>query len=240
MNIGFYSAGQGVIEMQTAMDVTSNNVANVQTNGYKTIRPSFADLIYTEQNKLNEDVHTGHGVRMAKTDLMYKTGNMMHTERDLDFATPSEGLFAIEQPDGEIMYTKDGAFFITQTADDTWTLVDGRGGFVLDYNGEHIDVQFKDDGTVDNGDITEKLGVYVFDNPYGLDLNGDNYFIETESSGVAVSDISMPKKNGYLESSTVDLAEEMVKVIQFQRAFQFNTKMVQTHDELQNIVNNLR
>lgn len=240
MNIGFYSAGQGVIEMQAAMDVTANNIANVQTTGFKTIRPSFADLIYTEQNKLNEEVQTGHGVRIDKTDLMYDIGTMSHTERELDFATPSEGLFAVEQPNGDILYTKDGAFFISQTQPDVWMLVDGGGGFVLDKNGERIEVAFNEDETINTLDITERLGVYVFENPYGLDLNGDNYFIPTQSSGEAQAAPDMPVKNGYLELSSVNLAEEMAKVIQFQRAFQFNTKMVQTYDELQNIVNSLR
>ena len=239
-SIGFYSSAMGVFTAKDAMDITANNVANVNTNGYKALRPSFGDLMYTKRKLRNDEVDTGHGVRVDKTDLMFGVDSFSESGQPLDFAIASEGLFAIDDADG-LLYTRDGSFYMSQPDDGNWQLVNGSGGFVLDNEGNHITIPFEEDGvTVDRNALTQMIGVYNFDNPYGLDPVGDNYYAATLSSGQPTADPDARKLNGYLEMSSVSLSNEMVKVIEYQRGFQANVTMVQTHDELQNIINHLR
>ncbi|MBP0965199.1 MAG: flagellar hook-basal body protein [Oscillospiraceae bacterium] len=239
-SIGFYSSASGVFTAKDAMDITANNVANVNTNGYKHLRPSFGDLIYTERKLRNEEVQTGHGSRVLKTDLMYGVDSFAQTEKPLDFAIAAEGLFAVREGDS-ITYTRDGSFYMSQNAEGVWELVNNRGAYVLDNEGNNIPIPFIDGTTeIDRNTLTETIGVYNFNNPYGLDPVGDNYFVQTRSSGEPQADPEARKLNGYLEMSSVNLGTEMVKVIEFQRGFQANVRMVQTHDELQNIINHLR
>ena len=115
------------------------------------------------------------------------------------------------------------------------------GAYVLDYDGNRIEVPFEEGTTdIDASALYDMVGVYTFENPYGLDQIGDNYFEANASSGPAAADTTAGKKQGYLEASSTNVANEMSKVIEFQRAYQLNINMVKTHDELENIVNNLR
>lgn len=239
--IGYHTAASGVISYQIALDVTANNLANVNTYGFKASRPSFADLIYTERNNNNEETQFGHGVRVQKTDMMFEQSQLRETGRALDFAALDEGFFAVQTPFGTTNYKKDGAFYITQTAEDVWELCDAYGSFVLDYDGNRITVPFIE-GTndIDTVALREMIGVYTFENPYGLDMVGNNYYIATASSGEAISDPEARKKENWLEASSTNIANEMSKVIEYQRAYQLNINMVKTHDELENIINNLR
>lgn len=240
--IGYYSAASAVIHFQMAMDITGNNLANVNTNGFKASRPSFADLIYTERNNNNEETQFGHGMRVQKTDMMFEQSQIRSTGRKLDFAALDEGFFACATPEGITTYTKDGAFYMSQNPDGVWELCNEYGSFILDYDGNRIAIPFVDEDSqeIDFNALTEQIGVYCFDNPYGLDQIGDNYFIATASSGEAQVDTLARKKEGYLEASSTSVANEMSKVIEYQRAYQLNINMVKTHDELQGIVNNLR
>ena len=239
MSISFYTAKQGVLELQKAMDVTSNNIANVSTTGFKPLRASFSDLIYTVRNAKQESVDVGHGVKIDKTDLMFDTGTVLPSSGQLDFATPTEGLFAIMKSNGSIAYTKDGSFSISQKGNE-WHVVDKTGASVLDFDGKPIVAKFDDNENINVADIKERLGVFKFANPYGLKPDGNNYFLATASSGDATGDATLEKLGGYLEASSTNLADQMAKVIQYQRAFSFNTKMIQTADEIESIVNNLR
>ena len=169
---------------------------------------------------------------------MFEQGQLMMTNRPLDFALPNEGFFAVKAENGDVKYTKDGAFHMSQNGDD-WELVNGDGLKVLDYDGDPIEIDFKD-GEMDLEKLIGDIGVYTFPNPYGLIAGGSNCYLETESSGEASANDTLDKLNNALEGSTVDIADQMVKVIQYQRAFQFNSQMVQTNDEIQSIVNNLR
>ena len=113
--------------------------------------------------------------------------------------------------------------------------------FVLDYDGNRITVPFIDGTTdIDTVTLTNMIGTYTFENPYGLDQIGNNYFEANRSSGAAVANTDVVKKNGYLEASSTNIANEMSKVIEYQRAFQLNTTMVKTHNQLEDIINNLR
>lgn len=240
MTNGFYSASQGVLTMQSAMDITANNIANVSTDGFKPLRASFSDLIYTVRNKKNDDVETGHGVKIDKTDRIFKISSLRNTGNALDFAIPSDGFFAVQRSDGTIAYTRDGAFSLGKTPDGTYQVCDDKGGKVLDAEGKPLTVTYNGDGTPDSAAISEKIGVYRFANPYGITSDGDNYYLSNESTGEAVADDKLDILSGYLENSTADLAEQMVNVIQYQRAYSLNIKMVQTADEIENVVNNLR
>ena len=239
--VGYHTAAAGVLSYQCAMDITANNLANVNTYGFKASRPSFADLIYTKRNTPNEEVQFGHGVRVDKTDMMFEQSQVRDTGRPLDFAALNEGFFAIETVTGDVRYTKDGAFYLSHMEDDTYQLCDSEGGFVLDYEGNRITVPFFE-GTsdIDYVTLTNMVGTYKFENPYGLDQVGSNYYEANLSSGEAVADETVIKKTGYLEASSTNVANEMSKVIEYQRAFQLNINMVKTHNELENIVNNLR
>ncbi len=239
--VGFFTATSGVISYQMGMDITANNLANVNTYGFKAARPSFADLIYTKRNNNIEEVQTGHGIKVDKTDLMFEQSTLRHTERELDFAALDEGFFAVETPSGNIAYAKDGAFYITDIdGQGNYQLCDSKGSFVLDYEGQRINVPFNEDRQIDFVALKNMIGTYRFDNPYGLDQFGDNYYIPNGSTGEAFADETVTKKEGYLEASGTSVANEMSKVIEYQRAFQLNINMVKLHDDLMNVVNNLR
>jgi len=239
MNVGFYTARSGLITMQQGLDIVSNNIANQQTNGYKALRPSFSDLLYTVQKPQDAQAQTGDGVKVLKTDLMYERGQLMLTNRPLDYATPSDGFFATKNAAGDISYTKDGAFSIAQDGT-TWKLVNANGENVLDENKNPITLNLNANGEIDSEELTSQLAVFKFENPYGLEANGANSYFQTQSSGEGIADNSLVKLSGSLEQSTVDLGEQMIKMIELQRGFQLNSKMVQTADEIASIVNNLR
>jgi len=255
-NAGFHAAASGVIGYQSALDITANNLANVNTNGFKASRASFQDLLYHRWTQ-NERVDRGHGMRIDKTDLMFEQSELRETHQILDFAALDEGFFAIER-DGRILYTKDGSFQITKDEedDDVWYLCDSGRGFVLDYDGQRIVVPFVA-GTAmidEEGEITEAaqtteidgtallemIGIYSFENPYGLNQIGSNYYEATLSSGDAAANAELGKLQGYLEASSTSVGNEMSKMIELQRAFQLNAQMVKTHDEIGSTVNNLR
>jgi len=240
LTVGFYSAKAGTISMQRAVDITSNNVANVNTHGFKTHRASFSDLIYTTKLR-NDQVETGHGVKIDKTDLMFDIGRLESTGQELDFAIPSEELFAVEDASsGQIYYTKNGAFRLSNNGDGTWGLVDPKGNYVLDYDMNPITAVFDENGNLDSAATMELIGTFKFPNPYGLDNEGDNYFIANGSSGEPEADRGQEKLQYYLEGSSVNLATEMVNLIKYQRGFSFNAKLVQTADDIEQRVNSLR
>ncbi len=243
-NIGYYTAASGVISYQYALDVTANNLANVNTFGFKASRPSFADLIYTERNNDNTETQFGHGVRVQKTDMMFEQSTLRETGRVLDFAALDEGFFAIQVPEGFVTYIKDGSFQMTketEAEDSPWLLCNSEGGWVLDYEGNRIEIPFIEGTTeIDASELLQRVGVYTFENPYGLDMIGDNYYTETASSGPAVANEAAGKKQRWLEASSTNVGNEMSKVIEYQRAYQLNVNMVKTHDQLESIINNLR
>ncbi len=233
--IGYHTAASALQAIQIGMDITGNNLANVNTNGFKASRADFADLIYTSRN-VDETVQTGHGVKTDKSNMLYEQGNLKSTGRMLDFAAVDNGFFAVETTSGEIKYTKDGSFYFYDT---DGFLHDSNGGYVLDYEGNRIECPIED-GNLNYTLICNMIGVYTFENAYGLDQDGLNYFSVTGSSGEAVPDETITKKQGYVESSTTSVATEMVRTIEYQRAFQLNANILKTHDELEDRINNLR
>ena len=241
MNIAFYTAKTGLIAQQQGLNVYSNNIANVNTVGFKASRPSFADCIYTIQRATEPEWQTGHGEFLQKTDLMYSEGTFVYTDRDLDFAIPTaEGFFAVEDQYGDVNYTRAGDFQMSQI-EDHWELVSANGEFVLDYEGNHIVIPFLEGtDTPDYNTLQNMIGVYTFDNNFGLELLGSNKFTATERSGEAVADTTLDKIRQALERSNTDLVGDMVRIIETQRSYQLSARIVQTADELERISNNLR
>ncbi len=238
--IGLHTSSSGIFSYQKALDVTANNMANVNTNGFKASRASFSDLMYTERG-VNDRVHTGHGTRVDKTDLMFEQSAVRETGRMLDFAAMNDGFFAVENQFGQVLYTKDGSFNITETEEGVWQLCDNSGGFILDNEGNRITVPFiPDTDTIDFTALRDMVGTYTFENPYGLDQNGSNYFEANESSGEAGANEDVVLKQGFIEASSTNVANEMSKVIEYQRAFQLNISLLKIHDQLGSEVNNLR
>ena len=147
MNIAFHTGKTAMIAQAQALNVYGNNIANISTYGYQTVRPSFADCLYSTQRATEADWQTGHGAYIQRTGVMFDESSFYYTERPLDFALPNEGFFAVEDRYGDINYTRDGAFAMTQADTGEWYLVSGSGEYVLDYDNNRIVVPFTEDGT---------------------------------------------------------------------------------------------
>lgn len=241
MNISFHTGKTAMIAHAQALNVYGNNIANINTFGYQTVRPSFADCLYSEQRAPQEDWQTGHGTYIQRTGVMFGESSFYYTDRPLDFAVPGEGFFAVENRYGEINYTRDGAFAMTQAETGEWYLVSGSGEYVMDYDNNRIVVPFNEDGTApDYDELKEMVGVFTFENVYGIDAAATNRYSATERSGAATADRNIDKLQGVLITSNVNLADMMVKLIETQRAYQISSRVVTTSDEFTRIANNLR
>lgn len=143
MNISFHTGKTAMIAQGKALDIYGNNIANINTVGYQTIRPDFADCIYETYRRPEADTQTGHGTYIQKTDLMFSESFFNETDRPQDMAIAGEGFFAVQDRWGNINYTRDGKFGITQL-DGVWYLVSSQGEYVLDYDNQRIVVPFED------------------------------------------------------------------------------------------------
>lgn len=238
---GFYSAKLGALAQQENMNLIANNMANVNTVGYKPMRTSFTDLIYQNINRpqADEPAMVGHGVKINKTDLSMADGALDPTNYQLDYAIIGEGqFFALRDAAGDIQYTRAGNFILSIDDGDTYYLAAANGDRVLDAEGEEIEIEFDEDNSFEIP--TGTIGVYSFNNPYGLYAVGNNRYIATDVSGEAEAVETPRLMAGYLEKSAVEVATEMVRVIEASRAFSFNTRMVQVADEVEQTINNLR
>lgn len=241
MNIAFHTGKTAMIAQAQALNVYGNNIANINTFGYQTVRPSFADCLYSVQRATEPDWQTGHGAYIQKTDIMFSESSLYYTERPLDFALPNEGFFAVQDRYGDINYTRDGAFSMTQADTGEWYLVSGKGEYVMDYDMNRIVVPFNDEGTVaDYDELAGMVGVFQFENPYGLDAAGTNRYAATARSGEVTANPELDKLQGVLVTSNVELSDQMVKLIETQRSYQISSRVVTTSDEFTRIANNLR
>ena len=241
MNIAFHTGKTALIAQAQALSVYGNNLANINTYGYQTQRPTFADTLYSVQRATEPEWQTGHGAYIQKTDLMLSESMFYNTDRPLDFAIAGEGFFAVQDRWGNTNYTRDGAFAMTQAENGDWNLVSSSGEYVLDYEGNRIVVPFDENDTApDYSALAKMVGVFEFENPYGIEALGTNRYTATERSGIPTANENMEKLQGSLVASNVDLATMMVKLIETQRAYQLSSRVVTTADELANIANNLR
>ena len=251
MNLSFYTAAVGAQQQQDRLDVHGNNIANVNTYGFRARIPEFSVLMMDLIPAIDRDVRRGVGSRMIDAETDFRTTGVTGTGRALDFAIDGDGFFAVMDPaTGEISYTRDGSFTMSDypmqgeagkewEAQDqtTWRLTDGNGRFVLGTNGAPIDITLT--GTTDLFDLDLDVGVFDFINRNGmLSLNDNRHTPIAKNGQVTMGSGKLIR--GYLELSNADLANEMVKVIESQRSFQYMLRMVTTSDEIESTVNSLR
>jgi flagellar basal-body rod protein FlgG len=254
-----YSAAAGMQSQQMNLDVISNNLANVNTTGYKKSKIEFQELLYqttrapgSEQsagNQLPTGIQIGQGSRPVATSKIFTTGDLTQTGAQLDVAVQGDGLFQVQMPDGTLAYTRDGAF----KTDSSGRIVtsDGlplQGGFQPVPAGT-TNITISANGQVTytgaNGTTNSQVQLVRFNNPAGLLSLGGNLYKETLASGTP--ELGAPGANGfgtlnqgYLEMSNVKVVEEMVNLILAQRAYEVNSKAVQAADEMMQQSNNLR
>ena len=243
----------GLEAQQTQMDVISNNLANVSTTGFKRARAVFEDLLYqtirqpgaqsSEQTQLPSGLQLGTGVKPVATERIFTQGNLQQTGNAKDVAIQGNGFFQVLMPDGSTTYTRDGSFQL----DSNGQLVTASGYTVQPAITIPPDAQtltIARDGTVSvtqAGSTTPvtvgTLQLAMFVNPAGLQSLGENLYAETAASGTPNS--NAPGSNGagtlnqaYVETSNVNVVEEMVNMIQTQRAYEINSKAIQTSDQM--------
>jgi flagellar basal-body rod protein FlgG len=254
-----YSSAAGMEAQQLNLDVISNNLANVNTTGFKKSKIEFQDLLYqtvrqpgAEQGNgaiLPTGLQVGHGSRVVATSRVFTEGELTQTGEKLDVAIQGDGFFEVLLPDGSKAYTRDGA--LKTAADGRITTSDAlpvQNGFQPIPIGT-TNVTIATDGSVTTtgagGTQTSKVTLTRFANPAGLESIGRNLYKDTTASGAP--ETGAPGENGfgtlqqsYLEMSNVKVVEEMVNMIVAQRAYEVNSKAVQAADEMMGQSNNLR
>lgn len=234
----FYSAAVGAQQQMLRMNVYSNNISNVNTQGYKTQVPAFQALMYGMLEGIDgSQLPRGTGTIMSLTGTNMETGDFQTTGRDLDFAIMGDGFFALYEPTtGQVTFTRDGSFMLSQAQSEedpsvlNYYLCDGEGRQVLDNTGYPIVLS----------DPTQDFQVGVFTIQYhdGLERIGSSRFLMGEKNGaVWVGDAQVMQ--GVLEGSNVDLATEISGIIEAQRSYSYALRMVSTADEVETTINNL-
>ena len=260
-----WTAGSGMMAQQFNVDVISNNLSNVNTTGYKGDRAEFKDLLYETLDRASNlngqgkpvNLQVGHGTAVMSTVKDFSTGNLEKTDNPLDFAVDGEGFFTVQGPKGDVAYSRDGSFKISVT-DSGNMLTTSEGYPVLDDSGNPIVFSGSEKGltvssegdisTVDSTGATvalgQKIGLVKFPNRYALESIGGNLYEKNSGSGDPVPDADLGTKSvidqGFLESSNVQVVQEMVKLIVAQRAYEVNSKAIQSADEMLQMANNLR
>ena len=246
-------AKTGMEAQQTQLDTISHNLANVGTNGFKRGHVVFEDLIYqslrqagaasSDQTQLPTGLQVGLGVRPVATSRIFTQGNLQQTSNNLDIAIKGSGFFQIQQPDGTTAYTRDGSFQV----DATGQLVTNNGyvvqpGITIPAGAQSVTIA--PDRTVSVARAGQaapqaigQLALASFVNPAGLEPKGQNLWGETAASGAPQA--GAPGANGlgmlqqgYVETSNVNVVEELVAMIQTQRAYELNSKAIQTSDQM--------
>lgn len=252
----------GMLAQQLNVDVISNNISNMTTTGYKRQRAAFQDLIYQNIDRpgsTSSDAGTtvpsglqlGLGVRAGAVYRMHGQGALRVTENPLDLAVTGEGMFQITLPNGDTAYTRDGTFQINENGE----LVTVQGyavnpGITIPPDALSIDINESGEVLVTQPGATATTNVGQiqlarFVNPAGLDAIGDNFFLETDASGAPTT--GNPNENefgalrqGALEQANVNVVEEITELIAAQRAYEMNSNIITTSDEMLQTASNLR
>lgn len=261
MNPALWISKTGLDAQQTRLSVISNNLANVNTTGFKRDQAIFQDLIYqnkrqagaqtTEDTRLPSGLSLGTGVRVVATEKLHTQGNITQTGKPLDMAILGRGFFQVQQADGSVSYTRDGSFQM----DADGQVVTSQGQLLqpsLTIPSDTQSITIGQDGVVsvitgNNTSPTQIGNIQLADfvNPAGLQPEGNNLFTETASSGSPL--VGTPGLNGLgnlesgsVETSNVNVVEELVNMIETQRAYEMNSKVISTTDQmLQYVGNNL-
>lgn len=255
-----YTASTGMYAQQLNVDTLAHNMSNVNTTGYKKQRVEFQDLLYQtiKRPAANADINqpvgmeVGLGVRPAAITTLFSQGNLQATDNPLDVAIVGPGFFKVEIPGrDEPLYTRNGAFKIDAEGNlvtsDGYIVVgvepleEGAYDIVIDKNGLVTYMLPGEEEPVEAGQIE----LVKFVNPAGLQKIGSNLFVPTVNSGEAVDwdpeeDHTIRLEAGYLEMSNVQIVEEMVNLISAQRAYEINSKVIQSADEMLQTASNLR
>ena len=246
MNQSFYTAAVGAWQQQERLNVHGNNIANINNYGFKAKRPVFSDLMYAYiQGAQQDEMPRGTGAYMVSADTDFHQSGFADTGRALDYAIEGDGFFALWEPSsGEYTYTRDGSFTMSQymleneagEMETRWYLSDGLGRFVMGRDGRLVEVNADD-----SQNMAEMLPVGIFDfvNTNGMLSVSENRFVPIEKNG-GLRVGSGKLVQGKLEQSNADLANEISKVIESQRSFTYALKMIQTSDEIETTVNDLR
>ncbi len=228
----FYAAALGAQQQMERLGVHGNNIANVNTHGFKNEGVSFTAAMYSMVDGIEGNVlPKGSGTIMASTPVNFAIGSFTQTARSLDYAIFSEGFFALEETDGTYSYTRDGSFTVSEL-DGEFYLADGFGRRVLDENYQPILVT----------DESAALPVGVFNIQYQdgmLHLDSGRFIIDPEKNGTVTLNENAEVQQGFLEESNTDLANEMARVIEAQRAYGFALSMFRTADEVETSINGL-
>jgi len=252
-----YTAAAGMTAQQTEVDVIANNLANVNTGGFKRSLTHFEDLLYhtmTQPGAINgtdstlSGIQIGSGARMLSTSKIHSQGVIAQTSNTLDLAIQGEGFFEVEGPDGERLFTRDG-HFVKNANGELMTAGGLRLVPAVTVPQEATQITVAKDGTVSYalGQQNPELGQITlvrFVNPGGLASLGGNLFRGTSASGdpqtvIAGQEGSGEVLQGFLERSNVDVASELIQLILAQRAFEVNSKAIKTSDDMLNTTNNL-
>lgn len=259
-----YTAATGMEALQTKLDVIANNMANINTTGFKKDRANFEDLFYRQErlpgaldsdgNRTSTGIEVGLGTRVSSMQADFDQGAFVTTGNQLDLALEGDGFFRVQDPNGDFLYTRAGNFGIN--ADGNLVLGSAHTGWVVDpavnIPPDAVDLVVTADGTVQyrTTDTTElqggtQLQIATFINPDGLLKMGDNLFKQTDASGApqtgAPGDPGFGNlRQGFLEASNVEPVAELIDLITTQRAFELNSQVVQAGDQIMQLVANLR
>ena len=250
-----WTAASGMVGQQFNIDTISNNLSNVNTTGFKKQRAEFEDLLYqtvlmagtpaTEITEIPTGIQVGHGVKVAATQKMFEQGSLQNTENKLDMALEGEGFFKIRLYDGSVAYSRDGSFKL----DSNRQIVTSNGYLleppvIMPENFIMNTLSISQDGRMTVNIVGEEdpievaqMEVYRFVNPAGLSSIGGNLYKTTPASGEEIPGQpafeGMAKiHQGFLEMSNVKVVEEMVNMIVAQRAYEVNSKAIQTSDSM--------
>ncbi len=255
----FSTAATGMSAQQMQVDVIANNLANINTNGFKRSQLDFEDLMYVAikaagaetagglQNPTGLDI--GSGVSAGSTVKVFTNGEMQNTGRQLDVAIQGDGFLKVTGGSGEVYYTRDGSLRLDRNGDmvtATGMMLDGGtnipAGATAISIGKNGAVSYRDDaGVLTPGNIIQ---IYRFNNPSGLASQGGNLYTETDASGSAAGDNASVSgngelKQGYLEKSNVQMVTELVNLITAQRAYEINSRAIKAGDEMLTTANRL-
>ncbi|MEM9443933.1 MAG: flagellar basal-body rod protein FlgG [Verrucomicrobiota bacterium] len=255
-----WASANGMTGQQTNVDIIANNLANVNTSGFKAKSLQFEDLMYqTERapggtladgSNTPTGLQVGYGSRPIASVTSFSPGDLKSTGAPLDVAIEGKGFFRVTLPDGTFGYTRDGQFTLNAEG-----LMVTTTGYQLDGVGQ-IDTNATDVSIGKSGSLSvvvdgaiqalAPITLATFPNPEGLRSAGNNLFLETEASGAATTGITPGEQGtgtiaqGFLEGSNVRVVEEMVRLIQAQRAYEINSKSIQSSDEMLSLVNSLK
>lgn len=258
MDPSMRASASGMMAQQTRVEVISNNLANVSTTGFKRSRPHFEDLLYQTVQEAQlvdgedagsiQSIQVGRGTRLAAVQRTGDQGSLEPTGRPLDLAVEGPGFFQVQLPDGGIAYTRDGSFGLSDEG-----VIVTHGGYTV-VPGVSIPIDAQEVGVSRTGVVSVRIGdanvevgrveLARFTNAPGLEAQGENLFRETAASGSPI--VGFPQDDGFgrlvqgsLEGSNVEIVQEMVDMITALRAYEINSKALQTSEQMAETANNL-